>query len=106
MSAFDPLQTFDLSCEHCRMEARSAYELVCEAVEAHPRRRLVNAFFDEEHFGSFLVSFEEDGEERCVVNDRGFLFLTADLNGSGDSIATVTSLKEVDREALLKGLKL
>jgi hypothetical protein len=88
------------------MEAKRAYEMVCETVEAHPRRRLVDAFFDEERFGSFLVSFEEGGEERCVVNDRGFLFLSADLDGSGDSIATVTSLEDVDRKALLKGLNL
>jgi hypothetical protein len=92
----------DDSCQ----EARRAYASICQAVARHPRRRPISSDFDEEHFGNFLVSFEEDGQERCVVNDRGFVMITPDLDGRGAPIATVPSLYGVERERLIEALKL
>jgi len=59
---------------------------------------------DEQHFGNFFVSFFENGQERCIVNDRGCVFVTGDLDGTGEAMATVPSLYEVEADTLLSQL--
>jgi hypothetical protein len=88
------------------MEAREAYEVIRDAVEANPRRRIVDSFFDDQNFGSFIISFEEDAEARSIVNDRGFVWVAEGFDGSGASRATVPSLNDADGSSLVEGLNL
>jgi hypothetical protein len=88
------------------MNSREAYDVICDAVEGDAAKRVVDKFYDDDNFGSFVVSFEEDGSRRSVVNDRGFVFLADGLDGSGNSTATVPSLYDVDAERLLSSLNL
>ncbi len=88
------------------MDTQLAYAMIYAAVEGHSRRRLVDRRFDDQHFGNFFVAFVEDGHERCVVNDRGFVFVTGDLHGTGDAIATVPSLYDVEVDTVLAKLGL
>lgn len=88
------------------MDTQAAFEMICAAVEEHPRRRLVDRGIDDQHFGNFFVAFTEEGQERSVVNDRGFVFVTVDLTGAGDAITTVPSLYDADAESLLSELGL
>lgn len=86
------------------MDTRVAYAIICAAVERNPHRRLISRNLDEQHFGNFFVSFTQDGEERCVVNDRGFVYVTGDLNGSGEALTTISSLYEAEAHSLLMEL--
>lgn len=86
------------------MEPTEAYEVICAAVEADPTKQLVESGLDKRHFGNFFVSFESDGQHQCWINDRGFLFLTNDAGGKGQSIATLPSLRDLNRETLLRAL--
>jgi hypothetical protein len=88
------------------MKSREAFQVICRAVERGAARRIVEKFYDEQHFGSFVVSFEENGEPRSIVNDRGFVFLTHEFDGSGNSVATIPSLSEVDAQRLTDALNL
>jgi hypothetical protein len=88
------------------MEPRETYDAVCGAIEANPRARLVAHRIDEQHFGSFSVSFEDGYETRCVVNDRGFVFITEDRSGTGEAIMTFPSFRDEDLCLLLQALNL
>ena len=88
------------------MEAREAYEVIRDAVEADPRRRIVDSFFDDQNFGCFIISFEEDAKARSIVNDRGFVWVAEGFDGSGASITTVPSLNDADGPSLVEGLNL
>ena len=88
------------------MHPIEAYEAVCRAINADPRRRIVDSRYDEQNFGSFAVSFEEGSEARCVVNDRGYLFVARGLDGTGEAIVTVPSLREENVKSLLQTLSL
>ena len=67
------------------MEVRDAYEAICDAITADGRKRIVSRRFEEQHFGSFAVSFYNGSEARCVLNDRGFVAVTKSLNGTGEA---------------------
>jgi hypothetical protein len=86
------------------MDTQVAYTMICLAVEQHPQRCLLSRSFDEQHFGNFFVSFTQDGEVRSVVNDKGFLYVTGDLEGKGEALATVPSLYETEPHSLLMKL--
>ena len=88
------------------MDTKLAFEMICAAVEQHPRRRLKGQRIDEPQFGNFFVAFIEDGRERCVVNDRGLVIVTGDLDGAGNALATVPSLYDVMADSLLSELGL
>lgn len=88
------------------MQSEEAYEAIRDAIESDAAKRSVRAMFDQRHFGSFLISFEANGQARCVVNDRGCVVMTDDAQGTGRSIATVPSLLDVDRQTLLRTLGL
>ena len=88
------------------MDTQVAYEMICAAVEKHPHRHFVGRSIDEQHFGNFFVSFTQDGDERSVVNDRGFVYVTGDLTGTGEALATIPSLYKAEEQALLMELGL
>ena len=88
------------------MNTQAAYAMIYSAVEQHPKRRLLSCTVEDQHFGSFLINFTQDGEERPVVNDRGFVCVTGGLEGTGKTLATVSSLYEADSHSLLTGLRL
>jgi hypothetical protein len=52
------------------------------------------------------VSFEDGYETRCVVNDRGFVFITEDRSGTGEAIMTFPSFRDEDLCLLLQALNL
>lgn len=86
------------------MHSREAYEAICAAIDADPRKRIVNQRYDEQAFGSFAVSFDYGSEARCIVNDRGFVFSARGHDGTGDAISTVPSLQLEEAKNLLKTL--
>lgn len=88
------------------MDTQDAYAMICAAVENHPHRRLLGRNFDEEHFGNFVVSFMQCGDERSVVNDRGSVYVTGDCDGTGEALATIPLLYEVEKHSLLAKLGL
>ena len=88
------------------MESREAYEAILAAIEADPSKRIVSRRFEEQHFGSFAVSFYTSSEARCVVNDRGLVFVTNDLDGAGEATATVPSMRDQQPQGLLQALNL
>jgi hypothetical protein len=86
------------------MNARDAYEATLRAVGADPRNRILECVFDEVNFGNFIVSFEQGGLHRSIVNDRGELVLCCDLEGSRDCRSVVRSLREVDEQRVIRAL--
>ena len=88
------------------MQPRDAYEAICTAIEADPHKRIEDRRYDEQHFGSFAVSFKDRSGARCVVNDRGFVFATKGFDGTGEATATVPSLRNEDAKSLLEALNL
>ena len=88
------------------MHSREAYEAICAAIEADPRKRILNRRYDEQRFGSFAVSFDHDTEARCIVNDRGFVFTTKGHDGTGEATSSIPSLRIEETNNLLKALNL
>ena len=88
------------------MQSREAYDAICAAITASPSKQIINLQFNEEHFGSFAIAFEDEREPKCIVNDRGFLIVTQRLDGTGEAILTVPSLGDEDAASLLQTLKL
>ncbi|WP_426265605.1 hypothetical protein [Sphingomonas sp. LHG3443-2] len=88
------------------MEAKEAYEAIVADIEADPSKRILSRRFEEQAFGSFAVSFKSGSDARCVINDRGFVFVTDDVEGIGEATPTVPSLHDHEPGSLLQALKL
>ena len=83
------------------MLPNDAYDAICAAIEADPRKRIIDRRYDERHFGSFALSFEDGREARCIINDRGVVFATERLDGTGEATVMVPSLRDEDAKSLL-----
>jgi hypothetical protein len=81
-------------------------EIIRGAITRDPNKRLVKSTFDEASFGNFIISFEEDGRARSVVNDRGELVVCSDLEGSRDCVTVLGSLHGADEQLIINALKL
>ena len=82
------------------MKSKAAYDAIRNAVEADTSKRMIESHYDEQNFGNFVIAFEENGERKTVVNERGFVTASAGL----DCIATVPSLHDADEQTLLRQL--
>jgi len=88
------------------MDGREAFEAIRDALNAEPRRRIIESRYEELIFGNFIIAFEHDGQPSSIVNDRGELFLCSDLSGSKGCTVILPSLYEVDEQGLLRALGL
>ena len=88
------------------MDTKKAYETIRQALDADPRKRVVDSIYDEINFGNFWISFEADGQPRSVVNDRDELVLCRDLRGTVDCVTILPSLREADEQTVVRGFDL
>jgi hypothetical protein len=85
---------------------KEAYELIRRAIAIDAGKRLVGSRYDDQNFGNFIISFEEDGGSSSIGNDRGELVRCEGIDGSGPCTTVLLSIRDADEEAVLAALGL
>lgn len=88
------------------MTAADAYKLILQVVNERSDTELVGSKFYERVFGSFIISFIQDGAEKSVVNDRFELVVCNDLHGDIGCRTVLKSIREADQQQLLNAIEL
>jgi hypothetical protein len=88
------------------MDSRDAFDAIQRALEADPRREMQASRYEAALFGNFVISFEEDGQSRSIVNDRGELMICAGPDGEGTCRTLLPSLAQADEQTVLRALGL
>lgn len=86
------------------MDTRAAFDTIQRKVKADPRKCIVESFFDEQVFGNFWITYDEGGERRSVVNDRGQLILYDGSAGDRFREMLVSDLRSADEKAVLEAV--
>ena len=86
------------------MDTREAFDVIQRSLNADPRKRLVESFFDERAFGNFWVTYEEAGERLSLVNDRGQLILYDGPTGDRFRSMLLIDLPKADERAIVDGI--
>jgi hypothetical protein len=88
------------------MDSKEAYDAICSAIDSNAGKRLIKKAFLKQHFGDFLIAFEERSEARAIINERGFITVMTGADGDGELLLTVPSFCDIDAQTLLRDLKL
>ena len=88
------------------MGSEEAFTAIRRALGANKRVRLTKSIYDDESFGNFVISFQHAGKARSIVLDRGELILCSDPDGDGESKTLLSSIYEVDEQAILRALQI
>ena len=88
------------------MKSKDAYDAICAAIKADPRKHLVSSDYSNEHFGNFVIAYEENGAPKSVINDRLQLALCDDLDGIENCRIVLHSLQGADEATTLSTIGL
>jgi|KBSSwiS6_1023812.scaffolds.fasta_scaffold58882_2 hypothetical protein len=80
------------------MNPEEAYDAIRRVISADPQKRIVDSSFDAMSFGNFWVTFDDNGQRKSIVNDRGELVL--------DGQTAMLSMYEVDEPTIMRALRL
>jgi len=88
------------------MKSKDAYDAICAAIKADPRKHLVSSDYSNDHFGNFVIAYEENGVPRSVINDRLKLALCDDLDGTENCRIVLQSLQSANEATTLSAIGL
>ncbi|MCL6740855.1 hypothetical protein LZ518_06885 [Sphingomonas sp. RB56-2] len=83
------------------MNSRQAFEAIENKIAADPEKRIVDSFYDNEHFGNFWITYDQAGDRLSVVNDRSQLFLHSGPPDQHCLTMLVKHLESADEQAIL-----
>jgi hypothetical protein len=76
------------------------------AISDDSRKRLIEHWFDEVNFGNFYIGFEDGGQQRSIMSDKGQLMFCLDLEGVEDCSMVLDWIIGADEQTILGALNL
>lgn len=74
------------------MLTREAYEMTIELCSSN-KRNIISSFYDENNFGNFVVTYEQNSRINSLINDRGSIMICkGDPNDTSNCEVLIESL--------------
>ena len=86
------------------MDSRQAFDAIQAALKANPGFKIIDATYDEDAFGNFVISFVRDTAPQSFVLDRGELVLCDDMDGSNECRTVLQSICDVEEKVVLNAV--